>query len=175
MFNKYKSEYGLILIELVTTLILIGVIGAFTSLFLHSGITGFLTSKRNSETALKAQIAMNRLSLELRGIDGISNRPVLSSNSITYRSDDPALPGIRTISYNSATDSVILNVNGTSYVLLNQIEPDSFSLTWVERDLNNFIDSPEELSEISVGFKLKDVGIPFNVQVFPRNMVQRQP
>jgi type II secretory pathway pseudopilin PulG len=63
-----ESTNGFILIELVTTLILIGVIGASAGLFLYTGVNGFLASKRNSETALKAQVALDRISAELRDI-----------------------------------------------------------------------------------------------------------
>ena len=54
------------------TLILVGIIGAFTGLFLSTGIEGFIASKRNSEVALKAQIAMDRLSAELRHVTQVT-------------------------------------------------------------------------------------------------------
>ena len=68
------------MIELVTTLILIGVIGAFVGLFLYTGVNGFLASKRNSETALKAQVALDRISAELRHVESIQGTPVQTPN-----------------------------------------------------------------------------------------------
>ena len=43
-------------------------IGAFAGLFLYNGINGYLASKRNSESALKVQVALDRISAELRNI-----------------------------------------------------------------------------------------------------------
>jgi hypothetical protein len=172
---QYKNtQNGLILIELVLTLILIGIIGGFTGLFLHTGVTGFLASKKTSETALKAQAAMDRIAIELRTIKRETNRPALNSTSITYQSDDPDLPGTRSIIYNSTNGTISLSVNnGTPRVLLDQIQPNSFSLTPTERDLNNSLTDGNELAEIKVDFKVVDVGRLFSVSIYPRNMVKR--
>ena len=67
-----RAHAGFVLIELVTTLVLVGVIGAFAGFFLWSGINGYLASKRNSETALTAQVALDRISYELRHIASLS-------------------------------------------------------------------------------------------------------
>ena len=64
-----RTHSGFILIELVVTLILVGFIGAFVGLFLNTGINGFLASTRNSEAALKAQFALDRISAELRRVE----------------------------------------------------------------------------------------------------------
>ncbi len=172
---RYKNtQKGLILIELVVTLILIGIIGGFTGLFLYTGVTGFLTSKKTSETALKAQATMDRITIELRNIKWESNRPVLNSTSITYQSDDTEnLPGTRSISYNSSNGTINLTVDGTPNVLLDQIQPNSFNLSWTERDLNNLFSDGDELAEIQIVFKVLDVGTQFTVRVYPRNMVKR--
>jgi hypothetical protein len=116
---------------------------------------------------------MDRMSIELRNIKVESTRPVLTSTSIVYQSDDTKLPGTRTISYNSATSTINLSVDGTSNVLLDQVQDDSFALTWIERDLNNSIADGNELSEIKINFKVKDVGTPFSVSIYPRGMVKK--
>jgi prepilin-type N-terminal cleavage/methylation domain-containing protein len=171
--RKNSRQKGFILIELVMTLVLIGILGAFAGLLLYTGASGFLTSKKISETALKAQAVMDRMSIELRNIKVESTRPVLTSTSIVYQSDDTKLPGTRTISYNSATSTINLSVDGTSNVLLDQVQDDSFALTWIERDLNNSIADGNELSEIKINFKVKDVGTPFSVSIYPRGMVKK--
>ncbi len=97
------------MIELVTTLILIGFIGAFAGLFLYTGVTGFLASKRNSETALKAQVVLDRLSAELRHVISIQGTPVQTPSlnpSITYRSGDFGAAD-RRISYDSGNQNII--------------------------------------------------------------------
>ena len=67
-----RPHAGFVLIELVTTLVLVGVIGTFAGFFLWNGINGYLASKRNSETALAAQVALDRISFELRHIASLS-------------------------------------------------------------------------------------------------------
>jgi type II secretory pathway pseudopilin PulG len=170
---KPNRQKGFILIELVMTLVLVGIIGAFTSFFIYTGVNGFLTSKKTSETALRVQVAMDRISIELRNIKPETSRPVLTSTSIAYQSDDALLPGTRTISYNSTSNTIDLSVGGTSNALLDQIQTGSFGLTWVERDLNNSTADGNELSEIKIAFKLQDVGTPFGVRIYPRHMVHK--
>ena len=70
-----RAHAGFVLIELVTTLVLVGVIGTFAGFFLWNGINGYLASKRNSETALAAQVALDRISYELRHIASLSGNP----------------------------------------------------------------------------------------------------
>ena len=89
--NKTNRQAGFVLIEVVSTLILIGIIGAFTGFFLYYGITGFLASKRNSEDALKVQVAMDRISAELRDIKA-SPKPIFEAKKVTYQSDTLTLP-----------------------------------------------------------------------------------
>ena len=51
------------LIELVAVIVLIGIIGSFTGFFLYTGISGYVKNKNNTEGALSAQIALDRISL----------------------------------------------------------------------------------------------------------------
>jgi prepilin-type N-terminal cleavage/methylation domain-containing protein len=167
-------QKGFTLLELVTTLVLIGIIGSFASFFLYTGIRGFLTSKFSSETALQAQIALDRISAELRYIKHFELIPVQtpnpSANSIEYRSRD--LTGARRISYNSANREILLTVNGTPYILLNNVN--AFNLSWISKnlDLNG---SDNEISEISVTFTIRstlyDNETGFTAEIYPRSML----
>ena len=172
--RSLRSEKGFTLLELVTTLILVGIIGAFTSFFLYTGIRGFLTSKFSSETALQAQIALDRISAELRYIKHFELIPVQTpnpnSNSVEYRSRD--LPGARRISYNSANQEILLTVNSTPNVLLNNVN--TFNLSWVSKnlDLNG---GNNEISEINVAFTVRsassDNETAFSAEIYPRSML----
>ena len=90
-----RAHAGFVLIELVTTLVLVGVIGTFAGFFLWNGINGYLASKRNSETALAAQVALDRISYELRHIASLETpaAPPVLNTSITYRSTLPSSRG----------------------------------------------------------------------------------
>jgi|MudIll2142460700_1097286.scaffolds.fasta_scaffold35428_2 prepilin-type N-terminal cleavage/methylation domain-containing protein len=168
------SQKGFTLIELVTTLILVGIIGAFSSFFLYTGIRGFLTSKFSSETALQAQTALDRISAELRYIKDFELIPVQTpnpnTNSIEYRCRD--LPGPRRISYNPTSREMLLTVNGTANVLLNNVS--QFNLSWVSKnlDLNN---STNEVSKIRVAFTVRSDSsgneTSFSAEIYPRSML----
>jgi hypothetical protein len=169
-----KPTGGFVLIELVTTLILIGFIGAFAGLFIYSGVNGFLASKRNSETALKAQVVLDRLSAELRHVESIQGSPVQSPNlnpSITYRSRDFGAAD-RRIRFDSANQNIILSVNNTDYVLLDSV--DSFTLKVdADNNLDGSLDGSKEVSAIRIDFTINGVGTLFSTRIFPRNFITR--
>jgi hypothetical protein len=165
-----KTPNGFVLIELVTTLILVGFIGAFVGLFLHTGINGFLASKRNSEAALKAQFALDRISAELRYIDSFSAVPV-PDVSITYRSKD--LPGIRILSYNSGTRTINLDVTNVpnplgAMPLLDNVVDYNFDLNF--GDMDN-ADGDQEIKLIIIDFKIADVPKWFGLKIHPRTFI----
>jgi len=157
-----KLREGFVLFEVIVSLVLVGVIATFSSIFLISGIEGYLFSKKASESALKAQIAMDRISLELREIN---NRPTLDENtSITYTSD--SLPGTRMIKFDSDSNNIYINVDETDYILLDDIS--NFTLTSTPYDFDN--DTNNEIAYIDVGFTITDIP-EFKVKIYPRNMV----
>ena len=168
------SRGGFVLIELVATLVLIGVIGAFAGLFLYTGITGFLASKRNSETALSAQIALDRISAELRHIASLpAANPPVPNVSITYLSKD--LPGTRRLRYDSGARTINLDVTGVpnpmgEKPLLDKVA--TFSLAWDSANLDN-AGGDEEIAAIFIGFTVIDVGTQFNVRIHPRFFIPK--
>jgi len=163
-----KTPNGFILIEIVITLILVGFISVFVGLFLYTGINGFLASKRNSEAALKAQFALDRLSVELRRMQSLPTAPVLNT-SIRYQSQD--FPGVaRRISYNTGTISLSPDDGATWYPLLDQVTSFNLSLTYADMDQ---LDSDEEIQAILIGFAIADVPRTFSMQIYPRTLINK--
>ena len=163
------------MIELVATLVLIGMIGAFAGLFLYTGIKGFIASKRNSEMALAAQIALDRISTELRSISSLPSNP--SSTSITYLSKDKNLPGTRRLSYGSET--IYLSVNGVANPILDNVA--AFNLNWNHpenpaADMDN-ADADQEIAAIDLRFTVRfpgaDTETQFYVRIHPRTFIPR--
>ena len=158
-----KPENGFTLVELIVTLVLVGIIGTFTTLFMYTGLNGYLRAKDTSEGALKAQIALDRISLELRDINNIS--AFTSDTSIDYTSD--TLPGNRQIILNG--DQIDLDVNGNTNMLLDSVV--NFDLQAIYTDLNYFADGVLEVESIEVSFTVGEIERPFSARIFPRNMV----
>jgi hypothetical protein len=172
-----KLSYGFVLIELVTTLILVGVIGAFAGLFLYNGINGYLASKRNSEAALKAQVALDRLSAELRHISSLPANPV-ANTSITYKTSDSKLVGVRKIRYDSGSQTISFSIDaGVENPLIDKVE--SFSLGWNAADMDNTdgdanaSTGSQEISSIFIDFTITDVGTKFGVIIHPRIFISK--
>jgi hypothetical protein len=159
------------LIEAVMTLILIGIIGAFTAFFLSTGIEGFIASKRNSEVALKAQIAMDRLSAELRHVTQVTVwTPTGTPASFSYKCSD--LTGTRTLIFDTTAphNEIRISINGgTPRVLVDDL--DAFSMSFSASNIDSSNDNSQELISLSVDFKLKDVGRTFKILFFPRHFV----
>ena len=160
-----NNQRGFVLIELIAVIVLIGIIASFTTFFLYTGFNGYLNTKNATEGALNAQMALDRIALELRNISDIMPTP--SSTSVTYKNEE--LTGTRTLKY--VGNDVLINVNANDYKLLENIS--SFTLSFTARDLDHDIASDDEVVRIDVEFELNDIGKKFKTNIFPRNMVKK--
>jgi hypothetical protein len=171
---KSDSPKGFILIEMVTTLVLIGIIGAFSGFFLFNGINGYLASKRNSEDAMKAQITMDRISVELRDMKS-SPKPIFTTRKITYQNKLSSTD--RTIEIDTfdvegnMISGIYLTVDGARNLLVDNVVLAQSSITYdASRNLDN-AGGNNEISWVRVSFRLNDIGTPFEVSVYPRAMI----
>ena len=158
-----RSQNGFTLVELIVTIVLVGLIGVFTTLFVYTGLNGYLRARDTSEGALKAQIALDRISMELRDIDGINTFAAGSQIDYTSRT----LAGNRQILYNSGVISI--NAGNGARTLLDEIE--NFSMTLTQTDLNADGNDEVQAIEISFNFVPERFSRQFNARIFPRNMV----
>ncbi len=159
-----KQEAGFTLIEVVASLVLVSIIAVFSSLFLVVGLNGYEFTRKAADAAMNAEVALNRISLELRAIQGIS--AWTDNTSVTYTSayDTPAVD--RILYFDSP--NIYINTGGTeNYILIKDVS--SFELT-KKADIDLDGDSTNEVSYITVRFTLS--GIPeFEVRVYPREMI----
>lgn len=75
------NEKGFSLVELIATLVIMGIIGVGASLFMVYGVQGFMLARIGNETYQKSNIAMERLSREMKNMDTIYQ---FSSDSIRF-------------------------------------------------------------------------------------------
>ena len=174
MENRITQSAGFTLVELILTIVLIGIIVVFTSLFVYSGIRGYITTRQTSEGALQAQIAMNRISLELRDINSLVNTPVVApaDMSLSYKSE--TLSGTRELKYDSDQNAILINVdNGPNdYKLLENVSSCTLLLTYLNLDHDT---APvDEVEHIDFNFKIDGIGQEFRTRIFPRHLVEKK-
>jgi prepilin-type N-terminal cleavage/methylation domain-containing protein len=160
-----NKQEGFALIELMAVIVLVGIIATFSAFFLRTGFSGYLSTKNNTEGALNAQMALDRISMELRNIREVTGTP--SSMSLSYISEDPTVT--RTLKYEN--QRVFIRVDTTDHMLLDNIS--SFDLSFDTRDLDHDPISDEEVAGIEVEFELNDIGQNFRANIIPRNMVKK--
>jgi prepilin-type N-terminal cleavage/methylation domain-containing protein len=163
-----KNLKGFALIELIAVIVLVGIIASFSVFFLYTGFNAYLKTKNTTEGALNAQMALDRISQELRNISDIIPPP--SSTSVTFKSE--VLTGTRTLKY--VGNDVLINVNANDHKLLENIS--SFTLTFTTRDLDHKTPFDEEVAKIAVEFVIDEIGgsgKEFKAGIFPRNMVKK--
>lgn len=174
MMKKSNTQpAGFILVEVIVSIVLMGILGVFTTMFLYTGIKGYMISKQTAAGAMRVQIALDRMNLELRKANNVT---AATGNSITYTTDD--LPGTRRIFYSDTTEpnveAIYIEVDGVAYPLIDNIDPGTFTITLADtRDLDN--DGGNEIEGISINFSLTDIGRPFNLRVYPRNGIDPPP
>ena len=156
-------EEGFTLVELIVTIVLVGIIGTFTTLFMYTGLNSYLRAKDTSEGALKAQIALDRISMELRNIEKIN--AFTQNSQIDY--DSRSLGDNRKILHSAG----VISLDGGSGVrdLLDGVT--NFAMTLTAVDLNNSAGGKEEVQAINVSFNVGEIGRLFSARIFPRNMV----
>lgn len=153
-----KRQGGFTLIEIILTLVLIGVLSAFVGLFMTSFITSYYLVRNNTDTALKAQMAMDRISMELKDVTAVST--VTADSLITY--SNPLGTG-RTIKrvgsnlYLSAPADNIL-IDGVQAFQLNPAYGNVYNI------------AANDMAYIDVGFTVTGHP-PFRTRIFPRNRI----
>ncbi len=173
-----SMQKGFTLIEIIVTLLLVGIIAAVAGLGIVEATKGYVFAKSNSSYAQKGQIAMARISRELMELTDIT---AASSNSVTYKrlSGTTTNPSVitQTIAFSSTDNKIRLTDNaGNVYDLIDDVS--NFALTFYQGSSSWSIDTsdPEHiklLSGIKVDVTLlrKDGGsnIAFSTVINPRN------
>ena len=153
-----KQEAGFTLIEIIVTLVLVGILSVFAGLFMTTFLNGYFMVKNNSDTAMKAQMALDRISIELRDVRALS---ALTDNSlITYTNPSGADRTIKFVGSNIYLSTPADNI------LIDHVE--AFQLSAAYNNVYNIL--ADDVAFIDIGFTVSGYN-PFSARIFPRNRV----
>ncbi|MCF8079434.1 MAG: prepilin-type N-terminal cleavage/methylation domain-containing protein [Desulfobacterales bacterium] len=180
--RRIRSQSGFTLIEVIVSLLLVGLVGTFSLFFLADGIEGYFITQKAAESAFKAQIALDRIRMELIDIgtekSGVASIEAFTPNaSIKYKTLNSDLSEgrtgnpYRTLQFGSGNLSLTIEDEDTedTYTLIDGINDPTLSYTPTSTDLVDN-DGKNEIKYITVGFKIGSQP-PYEIIVYPRNLV----
>jgi len=100
MKKRKSGEKGFTLIEVIVTLVLVGITAALAGMWIVSVANGYIFAQTNAKTAQNGQLAMTRLVKELTAMKSVTTA---GSTSIAFKK---ATSG-------SASEDVTISLNGT--------------------------------------------------------------
>ncbi|MHC1752677.1 prepilin-type N-terminal cleavage/methylation domain-containing protein [Humidesulfovibrio sp.] len=157
---------GFTLVELIAVVVILGLVGVFSGLFLSTGVRGNLAAATAENNAQRGQVALQRIALELRDVNGgPGGAPTIAAgnSAISYTSSQPALGGTRTLGYDSAAKRITLTTDGgTPQPLVDGVEACTFGASGTSADYNIVL---------TVTFRLSGTNQPFSLTIKPRHAI----
>jgi prepilin-type N-terminal cleavage/methylation domain-containing protein len=128
MQKRRSDEKGFTLIEVIVTLVLVGITAALAGMWIVSVANGYVFAKMNANTVQKGQLAITRLERELTTIQSVT---AASGTGITYIRTDNSL-GTVTCSVRQNGNELQLQqgTGATWYPLTDSVSSGGFSLRY---------------------------------------------
>ena len=179
---KNAHDTGFTLVEVIASLVIVGILGAIAGMGIVTGMRGYLQAKENGHLAQKAQIALTRINRELIGLTDVVARDDSSDPWVIFENPPPV--GRQAIAKVGSTLRLYSLVAGatdlsgvTGDTLVDQV--DSFTIQYFKGPNPDWIiaDGVNLLSAVKIDFALRrkegregEAGIvPFSTTINPRN------
>ena len=150
IMQQHFSEKGFTLIEIITSIVILTIIGVIAGMGIVSIVKGHVFTKKNATTAQQGQIAIARIVKELIMTDSITSG---DATSITFQSKSPPAQQ-KILSWDSTNNTLTINPD----ILVDNVS--SFSMAYFYYDLNGNVASQPMYSaastaiiQISIGLK----------------------
>ncbi|WP_043634729.1 PulJ/GspJ family protein [Desulfovibrio sp. TomC] len=148
--TQLSNRLGFTLIEVVAALVIMGMIALFATNMLGNAVRGYTAARNADEVAQKAQLALQRMTIEFSALDPSTSSG--SATNLTY-----AYGGVsHTISQNSNT--IYYSQSGNSYALLDGVAAGSLQFRYYTGYSSTAMTSFSSNSSINL------IGVSFNMQ-----------
>jgi len=87
MISRLDEDNGFTLIEVIVSLLLVGIISVFAGIGISMIIDGYTLTSKNAEITQKGQLAMTRLTKELTYISSVSSGTATAISYSSYKQD----------------------------------------------------------------------------------------
>jgi prepilin-type N-terminal cleavage/methylation domain-containing protein len=171
-----SSQAGFTLIELIAVVVLTAIVAGLSIMSISTAIQGYIIAQGNTLTSLDAQVALDRMSMELRDINLIDvGTPVAGTkNTITYRHSTLTPGQTRIMRCNTNFDRIEISPNnGTDYFILIDDAPCNNLFTIPALQDMDGDGTANEIEFISVDFdrQIATYNTPFNARIRPRGFL----
>lgn len=171
-----KKESGFTLIEIIVTLILVGILASFAGFGIVTAVKGYIFAKNNTIIAGKAQVALQRMTRELLDLRDTPHPPANPSSFIVFDKVFETVAigqsgsGIRIAKGTVGTTPAYANGD----VLMDQVTTGGLSFAYKKGSVDwTSSDDITALSHIVISLTMSGAGegnnFTFNTTVSPRN------
>ncbi len=174
--NVTAGTRGFTLVEVVVALVLTGMVAAVAGFFMSAFMNSYISTRTGSEGALKAEMALDRIRMELKEMSAVHAFNADTSIQYTTRVEQAGAQvytNQRTLRF--ASPYLYLDYGANSRVLLDNVEAFALRIPGAQggalschRDIDNV--SGEEVACVDISITI--TGLPaFSTRIFPRRLV----
>lgn len=122
------SRQGFTLIEIIASLIILGLIALFGTSMLSNAVQGYTAARNADEVAQKAQMALQRMTVEFSTVDPSLAQLTGAATTITYVARFDGTNETHVISQSG--NQILYTQGGTAYPLLDGVAPGSLQFRY---------------------------------------------
>jgi len=168
-----NNEKGFTLIEIIVTLILVGILAVIGSIGLVNMVQGYVTTKTNAAATQKGQIALLQMTKLMTYARTINNGATPGSMTfITYDTGSPTVTTTHTLSFSNGAvtldnDTLIDHVQSFKFGYFDSYNA-AEQATW---------SASSKIIEVTMRLNLGpgEISPEFKTRIIPRNVIYSQP